>query len=260
MASQLSDDRLRELVAQAYRETHLAVPLSTIESAARHRPPRHRLLALAATAAAVVAVAVGASVLLSGQVDPVPQPGGTPGSSAPGAGKPPRPTSTATAAAGRCADYALPELRRTESVLPEDRAELPPLRFERTLLASQLSLLLYADERVQVACWLTPESGTVAVNSSDLTTNRPAHPAGQLSNSASAYGSDPVAAYSFGRVPAGTTRVEIYFPGGGKVQAQLVDGWYLAWATGEAAHRFSDITKVVAYAPNETYVQAVEHG
>ncbi|HET8684580.1 MAG TPA: hypothetical protein VFM54_22325 [Micromonosporaceae bacterium] len=261
MASQLSDDRLRELVVQAYREVRLPVALSTIESAARRRP-RHRLLALAATAVAVVAVAVGASTLLPGQVGPGPQPGGTPtaGPSSPDGGKPPRPTSTATTAAGRCAGYALPELRQTESVLPEDRAELPPLRFQLTLIESRLSLLLYAEERVQVACWLTPESGTVSVNSSNLTTNRPAHPAGQLSNSASAHGGDPVAAYSFGRVPAGTTRVEVYFPDGSKVPAQLANGWYVAWATGEAAHRFSDITKVVAYTPNETYTQAVEHG
>ncbi|HET8659319.1 MAG TPA: hypothetical protein VFM55_10025 [Micromonosporaceae bacterium] len=259
MASQLSDDQLRELVVHAYREVRLPVTLSTIESAARRRP-RPRLLALAATAVAVVAVAVGASVLLPGQVGPGLQPGGTPGSSAPGAGKPPRPTSTATTAAGRCADYALAELRQTESVPPEDRAELPSLRFELTLIEPQLSLLLYAEERVQVACWLTPESGTVSVNSSNLTTNRPAHPVGQLSNSSSAYGGEPVAAYSFGRVPAGTTRVEIYFPDGSKVPAQLADGWYVAWATGAAAHRFSDITKVMAYTPDETYVQAVEHG
>jgi len=261
MASQLSDDRMRELVVQAYREVHLPVALSTIESAARRRP-RHRVLVLAAAAAAVVTVAVAASVLLPGWVDPGPQLGGTPAAvpSPPGSGKPPRPTSTATTAAGRCADYALPELRQTESVPLEDRAELPPLRFELTLVEPQLSLLLYAEERVQVACWLTPESGTVAVNSSNLTTNQPVYPAGQLSNSASAYGGEPVAAYSFGRVPDGTNRVEIYFPDGSKVPAQLAHGWYVAWATGAAAHRFSAITKVMAYTPTLTYVLEVMHG
>jgi hypothetical protein len=51
----------------------------------------------------------------------------------------------------------------------------------------------------------------------------------------------------------------VYFPDGNKIDARLVDGWHIATATGEASHRFSEITKVMAYTPTQVYTQAVEH-
>jgi hypothetical protein len=52
----------------------------------------------------------------------------------------------------------------------------------------------------------------------------------------------------------------VYFPDNTAVPAQLADGWYVAWVTGQASHRFADITKVVAYTPAQVYTQAVGHG
>jgi len=243
----LSDERLRELIADAYQDVHLAVPLRTIERSAA-REPRRRLALAAVAVAVIAAVSAGFWVLRPGADHALPVPGES-ATSTPG--KPPRPSSSATTAEGRCADYVQAELGWVAA---------PPLRFNVTLIESQLSLLVYAEGPAEVACWLTPDFATVAVNTSNLTTNRPAHQVGQLSNTASAHGRDPLAAYTFGRVPAGTTRVEVYFPDGSKLEAQLKDGWYIASATGEASHRFSEITKVMAYTPTQTYTQAVEHG
>lgn len=263
MAARMSDEQLRELIVEAYREEALPMATAQIEQSARRRWHLSRRLALPAVASAIAAVAVGLWAVLPHGGGPLP--GGLPSTSstatpAAPSGKPPRPTSSAATAAGRCADYAAAELAISNSLPAADRRTLPPLRFNLILVDRQLSLLLYADEQVEVACWLTPQDASVTVNSSNLTINKPAHPAGQLSNSASAHALEPAAAYSFGRVPAGTTRVEVYFPDNTAVQAQLADGWYVAWATGQASYRFAEITKIVAYTPNQTYVQAVEHG
>jgi hypothetical protein len=257
MASGLSDERIRELIADAHQDIHLAVPLRTIERSAR-REPRRRLALVAAAVAVIAAVSAGFWVLGTGGDNAMPMPGDT-ASPTPANGKPPRPTSSATHPLDRCADYVRAELAGLDA--PEVYKHVPPpLRFELTLIASQLGLLLYADESGQVACWLTPDMVTVAVNSSDLTTNRPSHPVGRLSNTASAHGRDPLAAYTFGRVPVGTTRVEVYFPDGSKLDAQLFGEWYVLTATGEASHRFAEITKVLAYTPNQVLTLPVEHG
>jgi hypothetical protein len=265
MATGDSDERLGELITEAYRDVHLRTPLAAIERSARRRPARRIALA-AATAVAAGAVLIGGWLLLpgGGAVTPAPAPGDSAAASAgnPG-GKPPRPTSSASTPAGICADFARPELAAAPGLTPADRDALPPLRFDRTLVDGSLSLLLFASERVEVACWVTPggpTGATVSVNSSNLTIDTVAHPPGQLTNSSSANGSDPAAAYTFGRTPPGVTRVEVEFEGGDRVPADVADGWYLATAVGEPSYRFADITKILAYAPDQTYTRPVRHG
>jgi hypothetical protein len=249
----INDAELREMVREAYRDLDMRTPLARIERSARVRP-RRRLVATAA-AASVAAVLVSVGVSLGGVGGDGHQPAAVPPSAsvAPSAeGKPPRPTSSATSTTGRCADY-----NRIEY---DDAVALPPLRFDVALSDPDHRLLLFAGERVEVACWLTPDGGTVARNVSNLTTNVPSHPIGQLSNSSSANGTEPFAAYTFGRVPDGTTRVEVHFPNGAPIVATLADGWYLATATGQAAHRFADITEIVAYVPKGQSRLSVTHG
>lgn len=259
-ATRPTDEELCELIAQAYEDVHLPLPLGAIETAGRRR--RRRSLLVAATAGAVTAAAIGTWVTMGPERSAGPLPGDQPTTSASvaPAGKPPRPTSSATTAVGRCADYALTELARSETVRDEDRTSLPPLRFNLVIIDGQLSLLMYASEAVEVACWLTPDGAVVTVNSSNLTTNRPVHTAGRLSNSSSANGQDPFASYTFGRTPPGTRRVEVHFSGGETIQAQIAGDWYIAWAAGEPAYRFDEITEIVAYTPAGKHTLPVLHG
>jgi hypothetical protein len=258
-ATRPTDDQLCELIAQAYEDVHLPLPLGAVETAGRRR--RRRSLLVAATAG-VAAVAIGTWVTIGSERSASPLPGDQPSTSAsvaPG-GKPPRPTSSATTATGRCADYALTELARAETVRDQDRTSLPPLRFNLVVIDGQLNLLLYANDAVEVACWLTADGAVVNVNSSDLTTNRPVHTAGQLSNSSSAHGQDPFASYTFGRTPPGTRRVDVHFSSGETIHAQIANDWYVAWAAGEPAYRFDEITKIVAYTAEGKHTLPVTHG
>jgi hypothetical protein len=257
-----SDERLRELIDEAYRDVHLRTPLGDVERSARRRPVRRIVLAAVAGLAAG-AVLIGGWLLLpgGGSVTPAPGESATEGTGNPG-GKPARPTSSASTAAGICADYATPELAGAQRLAPADRATLPPLRFERMLVEGKLRLLVYANERVEVACWVTPEGptgATVSVNSSNLTIDAVAHPPGQLTNSSAAHGLEPAAAYTFGRTPAGVSRVEVEFVGGDRIPADVVDGWYFAGAVGEPSYRFADISRILAYAPDQTYTRPVRH-
>ncbi|MEV4410845.1 hypothetical protein [Catellatospora sp. NPDC049609] len=253
--TEYDDARLAELVRRAHRDTHLAVPLSRI-TAARPRPRVGLSLAVVAVTAALVCFALlgTAWLLLGGRplgLDPEPA---VPSASAP-PGKPPRPSSSATTTQGRCADLARPEL------VAAGMAGLPPLRFERGLVPGRLRLLVYADDDRNVACWLGDEQHAVDVDQSNLTTDMdPAHPPGRLSNVSAAWGQDPPAAYAFGRVPDGTTRVEVHFPGGVVREAELGDGWYLLADTGEASHAYSEITKIVAVTPAGRQELPVRHG
>ncbi|GAA1639837.1 hypothetical protein ACFQY4_13620 [Catellatospora bangladeshensis] len=246
------DTHLADLIREAHRDTHLAVPLSRIIAA---RPRRRVGLAVAAAAAVLVCVVLFgmAWVLLGGQ--PIGLQPALPSPSASPPGKPPRPSSSATTALGRCADFARPELAA------EGMTELPPLRFEREVVPAELRLLIYADDERNVACWLGAEQHSVEIDQSNLTTDMdPAHPPGRLSNVSANWGSNPAAAYTFGRVPEGTTRVEVHFPGGTVRQATLENGWYLLTGTGEDSYAFSEITKIVAVTPGGRQELPVLHG
>ncbi|GAA2385881.1 hypothetical protein Cme02nite_72960 [Catellatospora methionotrophica] len=250
--TELDDERLAELVRGAHRDTHLAVPLARIIGA-RPRPRPLTVLALAA-GVLVGVVLLGLGFLLVAAPPSYDEPA-VPLPSASPPGKPPRPSSSATTAPGRCADYAAGELATA------GLTALPPLRFEVEPLPGRLRLLIYADDRGSAACWLGGEQHVVEVGGSNLTTAmRPAYPPGRLSNASSAWGLDPPAAFTFGRVPAGVTRVEVHFPGGVTREAQVDGEWYLLAATGRQAHEFSEITKIVAIGPGGRAELPVEHG
>lgn len=245
----LNDENLTRMIRDAHQAT-LRVPLSSITGRKRVRRLNFAV-AVPAGAAVIAALAVGAFGVF----------GGAPTGTRPDlmatepTGKPPRPSSAAETAHGRCVDYADNEL------FDRGMDALPPLRFHTVVVEGQLELLMYADDNGDVACWLTPDFGVVSVGSSDLTTAvRPLHPAGKLTNSSSAYGRDPIAAYSFGRVPAGTTRVEIKFPDGSAVAAQLKDGWYLYTATASAAERLSEVTAIEATVNGTKQTLSITHG
>jgi hypothetical protein len=171
------------------------------------------------------------------------------------AGKPPRPSSSATTPRGRCADFAAPELAQ------EGLTELPPLRFEVEPVPGRLRLLVYADDSGSTACRLGEEQHSVQVGASDLTTAmRPSFPPGGLSNASSAFGSDPAAAYTLGRAPVGVTRVEVHFPGGVVRDAQVDGEWYLLTGAGQESYDFAEITKIVAVTPDGRKELPVEHG
>lgn len=252
--TELDDDRLAELVREAHRDTFLAVPLSRVTGARARRPFPLLLAATAVVAALVTVILLGAGWVMSGGA-PLPVEPAVPTESALPVGKPPRPSSSATTARGRCADFAVPELAQ------EGLTELPPLRFEVEPVPGRLRLLLYADDRGSTACWLGEEQHSVQVGASDLTTvMRPSFPPGRLSNASSAFGSQPAAAYTFGRAPVGVTRVEVHFPGGVVREAQVDGEWYLLTASGEASYDFSEITKIVAVTPDGRTELPVEHG
>jgi hypothetical protein len=205
------------------------------------------------TAAVLVClVLVGTAWLLAGG-RPLGLEPAVPSVSAAPPGKPPRPFSSATTNLGRCADYARPELDRA------GLSALPPLRWD--LRQGGLNLLMFADERHTVACWLGQDRFAVDVDVSNLTTDmNPVHPPGRLSNVSAAWAYEPAAAYTFGRVPDGTTRVEVHLPGGQVREAGLGSGWYLLLAMGEDAYAFAEITKIVAVLPGGRQELAVLHG
>ena len=246
-----NDENLARMIRDAHRAT-LRTPLSAVVVRRRVRWQR---LAVIATAAAVIAVSAVFAVtgLATG--------GSQPADTRPGPvsvtteGKPPRPSSTAGSAHDRCTADSRTELRE------HGIHALPPLRFDRTVVDGQLELLMYADGDGDVACWLTPDQSVVSARSSDLTTApEPSHPAGVLTNSSSAYAQDPIAAYSFGRVPPGTSKVEITFPDGRGEAAEIEDGWYLYTATADAAHRLADVTAIVATVDGTTQTLPITHG
>lgn len=255
--TELDDDRLSALIREAHQDTHLAVPLARITAGRARRRPA--VAVLAAVAALVCVVAIGTAWLLLGGGDPHGLEPGRPSQPAPqgpdALGKPPRPTTAATTPQGKCADYAAPELAAAQLSV------LPPLRFEVELIPGELRLLVYADAAGSTACWLGREQQSVEVNLSMLTTvMNPTHPPGRLTNVSSAWGRQPPAAYTFGRVPAGTTSVQVHFPGGVTRDARVVGEWYLFAAAGDASGPFSEITEITAVTPAGPRSLPVEHG
>jgi hypothetical protein len=246
----MDDESLTRMIRDAHRET-LRTPLSAIVRR-RQRRWLSGAMVVSVGAAVIVAVAIGTISVVTGHQSTDPQSGV--GAVAP-TGKPARPSSSADSATERCVDYA------TDELFEQGIEALPPLRFQTVVVQNQLDLLMYADDSGDVACWLTPTSGVVSAHRSDLTTTvRPSHPAGTLTNSSSAYGQEPFAAYSFGRVPPGATQVDITFPDSNAEVAQLKDGWYLYTATAAAAHRLSDVTAIVATVNSVRQTLPVMHG
>lgn len=246
------DERLAELVRAAHRDTHLTVPLARIIGA---RPRLRPFAVLALAMGVVVGVVLLGSAFLLLAAPPSHEEPALPRPSASAQGKPPRPTSSATTARGRCADYAVAELAQS------GLTELPPLRFEVEPVPGQLRLLMYADDSGSTACWLGAEQHSVQVGVSDLTiAMRPSHPPGRLSNASSAFGSEPAAAYTFGRAPEGVTRVEVHFPGGVVREAQVDGEWYLLTGAGQESYDFSEITKIVAVTPDGARELPIQHG
>jgi len=258
MDTELRDEPLVDLIVRAYQDEHLAVPRADIEHRG-HWSIRYRRVLLATTAAAAVTVLAGTvGWFFAGPAGPL-QPATPTTEPTTGNGKPVRPTSTATTDLGRCTDYGRVELGRAESVAQGDRTELPPLRFTRPAQAGAPALLIFATEQVTVACWLDGELWSISVNSSDMTTTMTLrHPPGRISNATS---SGPEGfAYTFGRVPAGTTEVTIEFSSGPTLPAQLAGEWYLAFAAGDQVDRFAEINRIVASTPTGTQSLPVRHG
>jgi hypothetical protein len=249
-------DELLDAIRYAYHDVRLAVPLADIQQGVRRRWPRFvvpaRTRVVLAAAAAVMVVAVGVWVLVGQGVGGGAQTPGHPATSAStaGTGKPPRPTSSASADAGRCADYVEAELGGSSG-----RAA-PPLRL--TFALDQTRLLVYATDTLAVTCWLSGDLFTVG--GSPTAVNDVAHPPGQLSYSSedSGHGWGGLA---FGRVPAGTTQVTISFPTGPAVQATVVGEWYGYLAPpGPDSDRLTTATKVTAVTPAGYLTRQVRHG
>jgi hypothetical protein len=242
MTHRLSEDRLRDLIVDAYEDVHLTVPLSQIRSAAqaKRRRTNRQLVAVAAA----VAVTAGSLVAVSRLTAPD---SGTAEADTAVAGWPPVRTFETTAADG-C----------------EPEGTFPPFRIEAAVDPANLTVRVYADERLQLTCLTgdaVPPSGThhyaVAYRSADQL-----YPAGQLSNNTSHQVLGEVdVAMSFGRAPAGTTRVEVVFGDGSRMDAQLKGEWYLLVASGKAAgERFSTVRQAVAHTPNGVVTEDIPQG
>lgn len=201
-----AEDRLRELISEAYGDLHLTKPLRDIEAAARWRPRRRATAwAAAGTAGVIGAVAFAAT--------PTPQ-GSVSVSATPSA------SSTATAPAGLgCGRVHEP---------------MPPLRFTVS------DLELYADEKALIACYRHGGSpGAVARMYDAMRVQRPG---GAMSSMLEINGER--IGFAIGPVPAGKTGVQVFFKDGTSVAAQIDDGWYVATGTGADADRFADVTRV----------------
>lgn len=263
----IEDGRLGELIRQAYQNDHLLIEAREITQIRRRRPARWVTVSALGVLVAVVLVGtavVGKSILgepggsarpvMPGTAGPTAQPGP---SISPG-GKV-RPSSTATTPVGRCTDYAMFELAAA-GLSTQERWQMPPLRFQRTVVKGEVDLLLFASDTAQVACWITPSGVTTSVNASMMDTGDATHPAGTLSYSSGASGLDPMAAFAFGRVPKGVNKVKIFYPDNSSTTAVLANGWYVVTASGAAGHRLAEVTKVVGYAPGQEYTTPVYHG
>lgn len=228
----MDDTRMRELVVDAYRDVQLDVPLATIEGAAARTRPR----TVAAAAAGVMVAALGAGVYLgTARSTPVTEPfAAASASTAP----------TAAPGSDGCEVAIVPATGRSFPV--------PPLRFSVDL--DGLTLMVHADEQVEVVCLRRDDQSRPPSKAMEVADVRGGmHPAGQLSNHTSTIiQGDFRAGFSFGRAPAGTTKVEIHLAGGGTVEARLSGEWYLAVATGAAGRALATASSVVATTPSGT--------
>jgi hypothetical protein len=247
----IRDDELIQMIADAYREEGLRLPMDALTRRSTPRP----LLRLAVAAAAVSVLIALAAVAFAfggprGTVEPA-QPSPTPSNTQQSGGKPPRPTTTATTDAGRCGDIA---------VQVTGGPTLPPLRFALTGPDPRLRLRLYGEGRTHVACWLN--SDRVDVNGSSVVVE----PTREPFYSMAAYGIDipggeyatGPAEYAFGQTMPGTTRVEIYFATGNPIMCELGEGWWAVLLVGY--HRLDQSTQIRMYTPAGMISIPVQHG
>jgi hypothetical protein len=200
----MTEDRLRELITDAYGDLHMTRPLSDIEAAARWRP-RRRVTAWAAagTVGVIGAVAFAAT--------------------------PPPPGAVTVAASQTPAASATPGPR-----CDRVREPLPPLRFTIE------NLQLYADEQIVAVCHLSNGSpGAVALVTDAQRVQRP----GGTASSLLQFGDERIG-FAIGPVPAGKTGVEVFFQDGTSATARIENGWYLASGVGADAVPFADVTRI----------------
>lgn len=245
------DERLLEMIRDAYGDVRLPVPIADIRRRARR--PWTRLFAAVPARPAFAAAAATAVLVIGVWAMVGPGRGGEesiplapPPSSASRDGKPPRPTSTASTAAGRCADQVRAELG----------GEPPPLRL--SLALDRTGLLVYATEDAAVTCWLSGDQ--VTVGGSATAVDAGSYPPGRLSYRSEDSGRD-WGGGAFGRAPVGTTRVTISFPSGPDVRATVVGEWfgYLA-PPGQQSNRMAEATRVTAVTPAGEISLQIMHG
>lgn len=204
---------------------------------------------MASSAVLVLAATVSGVFWLGGggpaQTGDEPSPSGSPVISF--SGKPPRPSTNALDDEGRCRDIAMQE--------DPSLMALPPLRFE--VGNPRLRLRVYGDQARSLVCWATPER----VDIDGPTMNVDAPVVGGLSYVSLGQGTGP-AAVAFGRMPAGTTKVELTHPNpGGPLAAQLGEGWWIYWVPDTStAVDLSEVIKVTAYTPTGTQSIPIQHG
>lgn len=240
------DEELFESIREAYRDIHLSRPLADISSRRTVMAGRTRVVLVAAVTVMVITIGTWL-VLASGGGQTGPLPPDPPASTSPAtAGKPPRPSSSATTDAGRCADYGQATVN----------SALPPLRL--TLSQAETRFLLFATDDLAVTCWLSGD--VVVVQGSPTAVNAETYPPGRLSYSSedSGHGFGGVA---FGRVPPGTTEVTISFPTGPDVVATVMGEWFAYSAPpGPDNDRLADATTVTAVTPTGNLSQPIQHG
>jgi hypothetical protein len=256
------DEQIFEAIRQAYRDVDLPAQLADIRrgrrSAAREETIMFRRRVVLAAAAAVVVLTVGPWLLFGRDSH-----GGgfQPGQPAPSAtatvpGKPPRPSTSATTDAGKCAEIGRAEL--AEAAAAAGGQSSPPLRF--TLGEGQTRVLIYANDRAAVTCWISGDEVIATGGVAATAVNSGLFPPGTLSYSSSDSGQG-WGGIAFGRVPAGTTRVAISFRSGPDAVARISGEWYAYFApAGPDSDRMATATKVTATTPGGVLNQPVEHG
>ena len=223
----MNDDRVREIVVDAYRDVRMDVPLAVIEEPARRRS--RRTPALVAAGAAVLAVTAGVSLVAGGAGPSVLA--GDGGDTA---------TTTTTQAATAPANVPIEECLGPASLPPAE-----PTGLVSRIAVPELSLELYADERTLLVCWQGPAALMKDSSVPDL------HPAGRLSGrSLTLVRGTESLGFTFGRAPAGTSAVTVHFADGTSMPARLDGEWYVAAAVGAAADRFNTVVRVVAQTPS----------
>jgi hypothetical protein len=118
-------------------------------------------------------------------------------------------------------------------------------------------VLVFADDRSAITCWLSGD--TFTVNGSSTTVNANAYPAGQLSYSSEDSGHD-WGGVAFGRAPAGTTKVTLAFASGPDIEATISGEWFGYFAApGPDSSRLAQATTVTAATPTADVSQPIYH-
>lgn len=215
----MNDERVRELVVDAYRGVRLDVPQSVIEQASRHRIRRAPVLV--AVAFSVLVVTAGVSLVA----------GGSGPSLVVGDGDDLVSTTPSLAVAESCGD-PLPVRGGTAPLVR--RVTLPDVGLE-----------IHASESIVLICW----HGPLALVKDSAA--EPLFPAGQLTaRSTELWYGDESVGFTFGRTPVGTTAVKVHFADGSSIDARVEGEWFAAAAPGSDASKFNEVVRVVAQTPS----------